>query len=151
MHSHTTARVAASIVIAMIAAACGEEPPAEVGDAESGHADPTVYTARANAAVYESLPFDDDHDFDLARRGFIASREDPVIRRADGGEVWNVEKFAFVDGEAPASVHPSLWRQAKLNGMHGLYEVVDGIYVCHVVYSVAGRPVTAGDKAATHL
>jgi alkyl sulfatase BDS1-like metallo-beta-lactamase superfamily hydrolase len=25
-------------------------------------------------------------------------------------------------------VHPGLWRQAKLNSLHGLYKVTDGIY-----------------------
>ena len=33
-----------------------------------------------------------------------------------------------MQGDAPASVNPSLWRQAKLNGMHGLYQVREGIY-----------------------
>ena len=31
-------------------------------------------------------------------------------------------------GEAPPSVHQSLWRQAKLNGIHGLFEVAPGIH-----------------------
>jgi alkyl sulfatase BDS1-like metallo-beta-lactamase superfamily hydrolase len=31
-------------------------------------------------------------------------------------------------GEAPDTVHPSLWRMAKLNGMHGLFEVAPSIY-----------------------
>ena len=29
---------------------------------------------------------------------------------------------------APGSVNPSLWRNAKLNMNHGLFEVVDGIW-----------------------
>ncbi len=31
-------------------------------------------------------------------------------------------------GEAPATVHPSLWRQSQLVAKQGLYEVVEGIY-----------------------
>ncbi len=30
--------------------------------------------------------------------------------------------------DAPETVHPSLWRMAQLNGMHGLFEVAPGIY-----------------------
>jgi alkyl sulfatase BDS1-like metallo-beta-lactamase superfamily hydrolase len=44
------------------------------------------------------------------------------------GRPWSQQLFAFVGGEAPASVNPSLWRQAKLNGIHGLFQVVDGVY-----------------------
>ena len=42
--------------------------------------------------------------------------------------VWDMTVYDFIQGEAPDSVNPSLWRQAKLNDMHGLFEVVDGIY-----------------------
>ena len=35
---------------------------------------------------------------------------------------------AFKPGESPDTVNPSLWRQAKLNNVHGLFEVVDDIY-----------------------
>ena len=42
--------------------------------------------------------------------------------------MWDVSRFDFVQGEAPPSVHPSLWRQAQLNNVHGLFEVVPGIY-----------------------
>jgi alkyl sulfatase BDS1-like metallo-beta-lactamase superfamily hydrolase len=36
--------------------------------------------------------------------------------------------YDFIEGEAPDTVHPGLWRQARLNNLHGLYEVTDGIY-----------------------
>jgi alkyl sulfatase BDS1-like metallo-beta-lactamase superfamily hydrolase len=36
--------------------------------------------------------------------------------------------YAFTKGDAPDTVNPSLWRQAKLNMIHGLFEVTDGIY-----------------------
>ena len=42
--------------------------------------------------------------------------------------VWDNDVYAFVDGDAPTSVHPSLWRQSKLCAKQGLYEVVEGIY-----------------------
>lgn len=41
-----------------------------------------------------------------------------------------MDSYAFVDPDdpSPPTVHPSLWRLAQLNGMHGLYEVVPGVY-----------------------
>jgi alkyl sulfatase BDS1-like metallo-beta-lactamase superfamily hydrolase len=43
--------------------------------------------------------------------------------------VWDNESYrAFLQGEAPATVNPSLWRQSQLNTIDGLFEVVPGIY-----------------------
>jgi alkyl sulfatase BDS1-like metallo-beta-lactamase superfamily hydrolase len=42
---------------------------------------------------------------------------------------WNMGAYAFLDkAEAPATVNPSLWRQAQLNAIHGLFKVTDGMY-----------------------
>jgi len=143
--SDTAAVVAIGFVLAGLGAGCGEQPPAvPVSDETSGHVAPSSYTLRANAAVRDALPLDDPADFEDARRGFIARREDPVIRTAEGAEVWNLERFAFVQGDAPASVNPSLWRQAKLNGMAGLYEVQDGIYQVRG-YDLSNMTFVAGD------
>ncbi|HKJ25134.1 MAG TPA: alkyl sulfatase dimerization domain-containing protein, partial [Myxococcota bacterium] len=144
MHPRLAARLAASILLVSLGAGCGREPAPGAGDADSGHADPTPRTAQANAAVLDALPFEDDADFAAARRGFVAAREDPVIRDAQGREVWNVDDFDFVEGDAPASVNPSLWRQAKLNGMHGLYEVTPGIWQVRG-YDLANMTFVAGD------
>lgn len=75
-----------------------------------------------------SLPWHDTTDFDNADRGFIAALSPCVIKAADGRVVWDNDAYAFLDGPAPASVHPSLWRQSILNAKQGLYEVVPGIY-----------------------
>ena len=48
--------------------------------------------------------------------------------RADGHVVWDNDSYAFLAGDAPASVNPSLWRQSQLVAKQGLYEVVEGIY-----------------------
>lgn len=74
------------------------------------------------------LPFDDTADFADADRGFIAALSPCVITAADGRVVWDNDAYAFLDGQAPASVHPSLWRQSSLAAKQGLYEVVSGIY-----------------------
>ena len=75
-----------------------------------------------------ALPFDDVEDFRNADRGFIAALSPCVIKAADGRVVWDNDAYSFLDGPAPTSVHPSLWRQSTLNAKQGLYEVVPGIY-----------------------
>ncbi|MEI8333066.1 MAG: alkyl sulfatase dimerization domain-containing protein [Chloroflexota bacterium] len=82
----------------------------------------------ANAAVLESLPFDDVADFEDARRGFLGRLDPCVVRAADGRVVWDNDSYAFIEGEAPGTVNPSLWRQSILVAMDGLFEVVPGIY-----------------------
>ncbi len=91
--------------------------------------DATQFTAEANASVLEKLPFENQEDFELASRGFIANLENPVIHDAEGKPVWDLNAYAFLDEEtAPPTVNPSLWRQARLNMLHGLFQVTDRIY-----------------------
>lgn len=82
----------------------------------------------AHRAHLTALPFGDAADFDDADRGFIGALSPCVVKAADGRVVWDNDAYAFLAGEAPASVHPSLWRQSRLCAKQGLYEVVDGIY-----------------------
>jgi alkyl sulfatase BDS1-like metallo-beta-lactamase superfamily hydrolase len=84
--------------------------------------------AEANAAVRLRLPFADTTDFDDARRGWIGTLSDPVIRATDGRVVWDAGAYAFLDADCPDTVNPSLWRQSQLASIHGLFEVADGIY-----------------------
>jgi len=76
----------------------------------------------------DPLPFDDTADFADADRGFIGALTPCVAKAADGRVVWDNDAYAFLAGEAPPSVHPSLWRQCQLTAKQGLYEVVPGIY-----------------------
>jgi linear primary-alkylsulfatase len=71
---------------------------------------------------------DDGQDFADARRGFIGTTDDRQIRAADGRVVWDLDAYRFLDGPAPDSAHPSLWRQGRLCAIDGLFEVVPGIY-----------------------
>lgn len=84
-------------------------------------------TAARNAAVAESLPLDDQSDFDDARRGLLAQLDGDILN-PDGSVSWSVNGLDFLDAEAPATVNPSLWRQSQLTAIHGLFEVVPGIY-----------------------
>ena len=83
---------------------------------------------KARAAHLGALPLDDTRDFEDADRGFLAALAPGVVHAADGRTVWDNDSYAFLEGEAPETVHPSLWRQSQLVARQGLYEVVAGIY-----------------------
>jgi alkyl sulfatase BDS1-like metallo-beta-lactamase superfamily hydrolase len=105
---------------------CASEP-AQVGEVgEVGVA--TQATLDANQALRDNLPFDDTRDFENARRGFIATIESGRIELPDGSTSYDMSQFEFLEGEAPNTVNPSLWRQSQLNAMDGLYQVSDRIY-----------------------
>ncbi|NPU10775.1 MBL fold metallo-hydrolase [Bradyrhizobium sp. 83002] len=102
--------------------------PAGGGSAkETKEASPAV--SAAQQATLETLPFDDTADFDDAARGFLGTIDQAKVTTAQGRSVWSLEPYGFLDAEdAPPTVNPSLWRQAKLNMHHGLFEVVPGVY-----------------------
>ncbi len=74
-----------------------------------------------------SLPFSDTQDFEDATRGLIAPIEEAVTAE-DGTVLWDNSTYDFLEGDAPDTVHPSLWRQSRLAAIDGLFEVVEGIY-----------------------
>ncbi len=96
--------------------------------AQEGAKPATPATIEAQQAAAASLPPDGTRDADFALRGFLATRSDPIIRNADGQPVWDLDAYAFVDGEAPPTVHPSLWRHMRYLKHHGLFEVSRGIW-----------------------
>ncbi|MDR3314460.1 MAG: MBL fold metallo-hydrolase [Oscillospiraceae bacterium] len=86
------------------------------------------HTIQANQTIYSQLDFSDTADFENARKGFIAGPEGS-IQSADGRVIWDFEAYSFLEQErAPDTVHPSLWRQARLNAVAGLFAVAEGIY-----------------------
>ena len=93
-------------------------------------AEPSSYTAELQQQLRDSLPFEDERDFEESRRGFIAEPASRQILGARGNVVWDMTKYDFLlRGEEFDSIHPSLQRQATLNMNFGLFEVVpDFIY-----------------------
>ena len=81
-----------------------------------------------HAAPGDGFPFEDEQDFEDAQRGFLGARESGVVHAADGRVVWDNDSYAFLEGEVPTTVHPSLWRQSQLVAKQGLFEVTEGIY-----------------------
>ena len=71
--------------------------------------------------------FSDRRDFENSEKGFIATLEPLVVKGADGRIVWDMD-WGFLEEDCPDTANPSLWRQAQLTAIHGLYEVTDGIY-----------------------
>ena len=86
-------------------------------------------TLRANRALADTLPFADRQDFDDAVRGFVGTIPDARVATDDGRVVWDMAPYRFLDDpDPPDTVNPSLWRQARLNRLHGLFQVCDRIW-----------------------
>ncbi|MDL0432287.1 alkyl sulfatase dimerization domain-containing protein [Marinobacter sp. TBZ242] len=150
-------------LFAMAIAGCDAGPERASGANDAGHSAPTASTSKANSQVLEQRPFDNRDDFENARRGLIAQDAELVVDSVNGGEIWNMQDYAFIDSDgenAPSSVNPSLWRQAALNNIHGLFEVREGLYQIRgydlanmsIIESDTGwilvDPLTAGETAS---
>jgi alkyl sulfatase BDS1-like metallo-beta-lactamase superfamily hydrolase len=90
-------------------------------------------TIDANQALRDFLPFENESDFEDATRGRIASLEADAITGPEAvagpeGIVYDLTLYDFLQGDAPDTANPSLWRQSRLNALAGLFEVVPGIY-----------------------
>jgi len=128
-------RCTAVLLAALLGACARDTPPVDTVPAGTGPSrkGATQATQVAQQEARATLNFADERDFELAQRGLIARKDSLVI---DGpgdsplGDVpsWDMSRYDFIDGDAPDTVHPGLWRQARLNNLHGLYEVTDGIY-----------------------
>jgi alkyl sulfatase BDS1-like metallo-beta-lactamase superfamily hydrolase len=95
--------------------------------AQSRDAEPA--TRAANEAFVKSLPFSDRADFDDVKRGFIATLPDGAVAGPGGKPAFDTRPYAFLQSDAmPATVNPSLWRQAQLNAVNGLFKVTDRVY-----------------------
>jgi alkyl sulfatase BDS1-like metallo-beta-lactamase superfamily hydrolase len=155
----------ALLVVLLLQTACDRDSVPDTTKFQSADADAkgytaaTAYTIEANAKMAAALPIDDPAEFEAARRGFVARDENLAIVREDGTFIWKPEQYAFVEGDAPATVNPSLWRQEKLNNIDGLFKVTDTIHQVRgydlsnmtIVEGESGRilidPMTASETA----
>ncbi len=123
--------MAAMMAILMLLCSCTGATAEATEETEALNAEvkeATEITAAANAAVYQILDFSDETEREFAERGLIDAPESLVIESEDGTILWTQDVYDFLDDEAPDSVNPSLWRNAQLNSLYGLFEVTDGIY-----------------------
>ncbi|MDO6823069.1 alkyl/aryl-sulfatase [Marinobacter sp. 1_MG-2023] len=141
-------RIILPIIVALLGVVgCDSGPAQESGANATGHTAPTDITSRINTEVLEQRPFSNREDFDNARRGLIAQDPSLVVEGENGAAIWNMPEYGFVDehGEnAPASVNPSLWRQASLNNIHGLFKVTEGLYQLRG-FDLANMSIIEGD------
>ncbi len=126
MQLRTSVCMAVAVWVVVIFAVC----PQGLAQSSKG-AEPRV--ASENQALLAALPFSDRQDFEDATRGFVATVPD--------AEAPN--RYAFLEGDAPPEVNPSLWRLAQLNTLHGLFKVVDGMYQVRG-FSIANMTIVEG-------
>ncbi|MDO6525068.1 alkyl sulfatase dimerization domain-containing protein [Motilimonas sp. 1_MG-2023] len=116
-----------SIICTLVAAALSTTTYAAGTDPKPA----TSYTIELNQQLLKELPFSNKADFENAQKGFIAAQKQVTIKNDKGDVVWDLEsykKYIGLDKAAPDSVNPSLWRNAQLNMLNGLFQVTDGIY-----------------------
>ena len=93
---------------------------------------PSTSTIDVQKALRRNLPFEDQRDFEEAKRGFIAAPDYKQIMAEAGNVAWDMGCYDFLLQGFDSvfdSIHPSLQRQAVLNMAYGLYEVLpDKIY-----------------------
>src|SRR5882672_1166945 len=111
--------------------------------AQSKDAEPS--TRAANEAFATSLPFSDRADFDDAKRGFIATLPDGVVA-GPRGPAFDTKPYAFLQkDEVPPTVNPSLWRQAQLDAINGLFKVTDRVYQVRGI-DISNMTIIEGDS-----
>lgn len=131
----------AALVAAMIASICA---PAHGQIAPKG---PEPATLKANAELLKTLPLRDRQDFDDAVRGFIGTTPDALVPGSGPRPVWNMKPYEFLKpNEAADSVNPSLWRQAQLNAIHGLFKVTDRVYQVRG-FDISNMTIIEGDTS----
>lgn len=99
-----------------------------------------------NDTFLKTLPFSDRADFEDARRGFIATLPDGVIPGPGGKPAFDTKQYDFLkNDQVPATVNPSLWRQAQLNAINGLFKVTERVYQVRGL-DIANLTIIEGDS-----
>ena len=99
-------------------------------------------------AVLDSVKFDfDNSDFERANQGLVATHPTGRIELPGGHIVWDVNRYDFIraQSESPDTVNPSLWRHARLDAIHGLFEVTDGVWQARG-YDISNITFIAGSE-----
>lgn len=86
---------------------------------------PSAHTVEANRWYRDNLPLENQQDYIDARRGLVAIMPDNNV---ENKPLWFDDLEAYGRDNAPDTVNPSLWRQAKLNAISGLFKVAEGVY-----------------------
>lgn len=131
--------VAASILSLSGCKAAAPPPPPVPDDSEA-----TSYTVAANQKFVEMLDLDDQEDFEQASKGLIEAAPMDPVKDSLGNVIFDPSKYDFINGDAPATVNPSLWRQSKLLMYRGLFKVAEGIHQLRG-FDLANMSIIEGD------
>ena len=107
---------------------------------------PSKFTVELQDGRRASLPFEDQRDFEEAKRGFVAAPPYRRIMAETGAVAWDMESYDWLMQDRQFdSIHPSLQRQAVLNMAYGLYEVVPGRIYQVRGFDLANMTLIKGD------
>ena len=104
-----TAILTISLSVSMLTGCSGQEESLKLTEESKGA---TNITKEINKSVYDKLDFDDTAE----------------ITNEDGKVIWSQKAYSFLEEDAVDTSNPSLWRNAQLNHIYGLFEVMNGIY-----------------------
>src|SRR6266478_1269552 len=108
---------------------------------------PEPATLKANAELAKTLPFADRQDFDDAMRGFIGTTPDALVTGTGPRPAWSMKPYDFLkQNEVADRVNPSLWRQAQLNAIHGLFKVTERVYQVRG-FDISNMTIIEGDTS----
>jgi alkyl sulfatase BDS1-like metallo-beta-lactamase superfamily hydrolase len=108
---------------------------------------PEPATLKANAELAKTLPFANRQDFDDAMRGFVGTIPDALVPGTGPRPAWTMKPYDFLKQSEPAdSVNPSLWRQAQLNTIHGLFKVTERVYQVRG-FDISNMTIIEGDTS----
>ena len=122
-------------------------PNLPIGEFGPAGAQPaSAATAACQHAARRWLPMSDEQSFDDARRGFIADIPALPVTRKNGAPVWSLAAYGFLaDEQSPDSVHPGLWRHARVNMITGLFKVTERVYQVRGM-DIANMTIIEGDS-----
>ena len=131
----------AAAIAVMIAAGCS------TAHGQIAAKGPEPATLKANSELAKTLPFANRQDFDDAIRGFIGTTPDALVTGSGPRPVWSMKPYDFLkQNEAADSVNPSLWRQAQLNAIHGLFKVTERVYQVRG-FDISNMTIVEGDTS----
>ncbi|WP_024577766.1 MULTISPECIES: alkyl sulfatase dimerization domain-containing protein [unclassified Afipia] len=128
----------------LLAAALFAIAPTSPSLAQSKDAEPA--SRAVNDTFLKTLPFNDRADFEDAKRGFIATLPDGIVPGLGDKPAFNTKQYDFLKSDqVPATVNPSLWRQAQLNAINGLFKVTERVYQVRGL-DIANMTIIEGDS-----
>lgn len=89
---------------------------------------PDIKRVKLSNSYYPNpLCKDSTPEFEDAQRGYVAGTAltDTIWYSKElNMPAWNMPAYSFIQGQAPQTVHPTLWTMEKLNNINGLFQVL---------------------------